>query len=78
MCAAVVAIPAGVTEIPEKAFYECEILKTVTIPDSVTTIGKDAFYDCASLESVHLSRRAQFVESGNDRSFPASCVVTRY
>ena len=52
VCAAVVDIPAGVTEIPKKAFYECKILKTVTIPGSVTTIGREAFDSCSSLTSV--------------------------
>ena len=40
------------TAIPDKAFYQCTTLKTITIPDSVTTIGINAFRDCSSLTSV--------------------------
>ena len=38
-----------VTEIAEKAFYECRTLASITIPNSVTKVGKDAFYGCSSL-----------------------------
>ena len=40
------------TAIPDKAFYQCTTLKTITIPDSVTEIGNYAFFDCRSLTSV--------------------------
>lgn len=33
-----------VTGIGERAFYECDGLKSVTIPDSITDIGTHAFY----------------------------------
>lgn len=41
-----------VTSIGEKAFYDCDSLKSITIPDSVTSIGNQAFYDCYYLVSV--------------------------
>ena len=42
----------NIKAIPNKAFYNCTTLKTITIPDSVTSIGEDAFYYCSSLASV--------------------------
>jgi hypothetical protein len=41
-----------VTRIGEKAFEDCESLKSITIPNSVTSIGYDAFYKCRILKSV--------------------------
>ena len=40
------------TAIPDKAFYQCTTLKTITIPNSVSSIGDSAFYGCSSLTSV--------------------------
>jgi len=52
-------IPAGLTavtitggELICGAFYNCNILTSVTIGDSVTNIGDCAFYNCTSLTSV--------------------------
>ena len=45
-------IPSGVTQIEEKAFYECDSLKFLVIPESVKNIERDAFCWCSSLENV--------------------------
>ncbi len=45
-------IPEGVTEIGNRAFYECTSLIKVTIPNSVTKIGMCAFSGCTSLIKV--------------------------
>ena len=45
------------TEIPDRAFYECKTLASITIPNSVTSIGY-LFWGCTSLTSIT-------VDSGN-------------
>ncbi|MDR1002103.1 MAG: leucine-rich repeat protein [Oscillospiraceae bacterium] len=47
-----VTVPEGITEIGNKAFYKCKLLKSVTIPNSVTSIGDYAFNDCFSLTQI--------------------------
>lgn len=53
-----VEIPAGITYIGERAFYECGSLESICIPASVTDIGMDALGLCASLNQIT-------VEEGN-------------
>ena len=48
----VAIIPEGMTEIPFRAFINCEDLTTVVIPDSVTCIVNAAFYGCSSLTEI--------------------------
>mgnify|MGYP003536829016 FL=1 len=48
----VAIIPEGTTEIPFRAFINCEDLTTVVIPDSVTCIVNAAFYGCSSLTEI--------------------------
>lgn len=47
-----VVIPAGVTEIHSRAFYDCVTLESVVIPESIKKIGYLAFKHCTSIESV--------------------------
>ncbi|MBR0394709.1 MAG: leucine-rich repeat protein, partial [Alistipes sp.] len=42
-----------VTSIGNSAFWDCELLKSITIPDSVTSIGSSAFLKCSSLTSIY-------------------------
>ncbi|MBR1876134.1 MAG: leucine-rich repeat protein [Lachnospiraceae bacterium] len=42
-------LPENITEIPDRAFYGCKLLTTVTSPTSFTRIGKEAFRDCEKL-----------------------------
>ena len=46
-----VVIEDGVTNIGERAFYDCSSLTSITIPDSVTRIGELAF-SCCGLTSI--------------------------
>ncbi|MBE6855537.1 MAG: leucine-rich repeat domain-containing protein, partial [Ruminococcus sp.] len=53
----------SVTEIGERAFYECTALTGVTFPDTLTGIGWDAFYGCTSLTSVTIPESVTFIKS---------------
>lgn len=45
-------IPDSVTNIGERAFYNCHFLTSITIPEGVISIGDSAFCICSSLKSV--------------------------
>ncbi|MBP3289798.1 MAG: leucine-rich repeat protein, partial [Alistipes sp.] len=48
----IITFDGNVTEIGDKAFYDCSSLTSVTIPDSVTEIGWYAFQRCSSLTTI--------------------------
>lgn len=48
----VITFTGDVTEIGERAFYECKGLTSITLPQSVTKIGVSAFAWCKSLTSI--------------------------
>ena len=62
----VAIIPEGMTEIPFRAFINCEDLTTVVIPDSVTCIVNGAFFGCSSLTEIVIPNS---VTSIGDRAF---------
>lgn len=45
-------IPASVTAIAERAFFNCTGLNSVVIPAGVTTIGNYAFFNCTGITAV--------------------------
>ncbi|MBQ7925293.1 MAG: leucine-rich repeat domain-containing protein, partial [Lachnospiraceae bacterium] len=47
-------VPAGVTEIGQRAIGNCRDLREVTLPEGLTLLGKNAFYDCDKLTRVNL------------------------
>ena len=49
-----VEVAAGVTSLPDYAFYDCENLTKVSLPKSLKSIGVQAFENCVSLETVKL------------------------
>ena len=51
----IVAIPDGVTNITNYAFYNCSGLTSMTMPDSVKEIGSYAFESCSGLTNLTLS-----------------------
>lgn len=59
-----VIIENGVTNISDKAFYECEELRNVEIADSVESIGKDAFYYCQGLKELKLPKNLKKLGDG--------------
>ncbi|MBR4049263.1 MAG: leucine-rich repeat domain-containing protein [Clostridia bacterium] len=46
-----VSLPETVTQIGERAFWDCEALSEINFPDGLTEIGDGAFKDCYALES---------------------------
>lgn len=48
----VITFDTDLSEIPEKMFYNCAALSSVTLPKSIRTIGSKAFQNCSSLSSV--------------------------
>jgi len=59
-----IAMPSGLTEIQDRAFYDCSELASVTIPNSVTKIGKDAFYNCVKLKLTTLPSGLTTIDNG--------------
>ena len=49
-----VVIPEGVTEIGDRAFYECSDLESVVIPAGVTKISRSAYSKCTWLRQVEI------------------------
>ncbi len=45
---------SGIAKIPDKAFYSCDALKTVTIGTGVTEIGNEVFQNSHNIESFTL------------------------
>ena len=53
-------IPEGVKKIEEYAFYQCDVIETLTMPSTVTTVGVGAFSLCTNLTAVHISDLASW------------------
>ena len=52
----------SVTTIGEYAFYDCNVLTSITIPNSVTTIGGWAFDQCYGLTSITIPYSVTTIE----------------
>jgi surface antigen bspA len=59
-----VALPTGLTAIPNQAFAECNELESAPIPQGVTSIGGDAFGNCHKLASITLPAGLTNLQSG--------------
>ncbi len=59
-----VVIEDGVTNIGDRAFYECVALTSVEIPNSVTSIGDYAFHYCEDLTSVTIPNSVTSIGEG--------------
>ena len=53
-----------VTEIGDKAFYQCKNIIEVVVPDTVTTIGDGAFAFCENLQKVTLPDGIKAINDG--------------
>jgi hypothetical protein len=58
-----IAIPDGITSLPDFLFYQCYGLQRVVIPNSVTSLGWSCFYNCTSLNSVTLGSGVTFISA---------------
>ena len=52
--------------LPYGAFYNCDIIESVTLGDNVTAIGERAFYDCDGLTDLSVT---DSIESVDDEAF---------
>ena len=41
------------TDIPANAFYNCDLIETITLPENISSIGGYAFYNCKSLNKLN-------------------------
>lgn len=55
-------IPAGISEIEDMAFCDCQELREVVIPEGVKRIGSHAFCDCRSLKEVLLPDSLEIID----------------
>ena len=58
-----VRLPAGLTAIPERAFYDCDRLREIDLPQGTVNIGDEAFSGCESLTRVGAPGSVRFVGS---------------
>lgn len=56
-------IPANVTTVGEKAFYNCSGLKNLTIEEGVITIGSYAFAECSALTEISVPKSVTSIGS---------------
>ena len=51
-----------IKSIRNRAFYNCQILKSIIIPDSVKSIGIEAFAWCENLKSIVIPNSIEWIE----------------
>ena len=59
-----ITLPADMTEIPDRAFQDCEGLESVTLPDNLTKIGANAFSGCKNLKSITIPESVTEIGAG--------------
>ncbi len=58
-----VVIKEGTTVVAYRAFYNNNVIKTVTLPESCIRLGEYAFFNCSTLEQIVLNDGLQRIES---------------
>jgi len=56
-----ITIPSTVTEICERTFYNCTMLREVNLHDGIQKIGVGAFSDCISLECITIPHAVRVI-----------------
>lgn len=64
-----VTLPEGITEIGEKAFYDCDVLEELTLPQTVTTVGRMAFADDSLLAMINIPDGVDTLDAPFYRTF---------
>ncbi len=59
-----VVLPDTLEEIPDRLFYECRSLKTVTGGRNIKAIGRNAFYYCNSLVNYEIPESVEEIKQG--------------
>lgn len=54
-------VPAEITKIADKAFYNCDALTAITFVEGFDSIGSEAFFDCDAIENIELPESARYV-----------------
>jgi len=71
-----VSWPAGIRNIPPRAFYNCKNLQSAVIPEGVTVIGSFAFYGCSGLTAIALPGTISRINEGSFNSCSSLTSVT--
>lgn len=54
------AIPAGITEIHDYAFYNClQLADEIRLGNDLTNIGRQAFHGCRNIKTVHIGKNVR-------------------
>ena len=61
-------LPKSLRDIPEKCFYKCVNLKTVSLVTGLVTMGVSAFEGCSSLGSLNIPTTVTLIDDGCFRS----------
>lgn len=56
-CKRLVSVMGRINAVGTRAFYKCELLKTLDVPKELHNIGREAFEGCLQLEGVNLPKR---------------------
>lgn len=70
------AVPEGVVDIYDGAFFQCTALEAVYLPGTLTTIGSSAFEYCTSLQTVTIPKSVTQIMNGSFADCSALTGVT--
>ncbi|MDE7395812.1 MAG: leucine-rich repeat domain-containing protein [Clostridiales bacterium] len=71
----IVPTDGSITNVGDRAFYNCSSLTSIEIPQQVTSIGDHAFSDCSKLTSITIPQSVTSIGSG---AFSSCVCLTIY